>query len=139
MSTSMRSRGFTLVELMVTVAIVAILAAIAYPSYTGYVERARQAEAKARLLDAVTWMERSFALHNQYPVLDDAALAQAGYGQSPGSGKAYYKFGFEASEADAFKLKATFDRSVWSVKRCDWYSIDHQGRRDASHADCWKR
>lgn len=44
-----RSAGFTLIELMITVAVVAILSSIAYPSYTDYVRRGRIAEATGEL------------------------------------------------------------------------------------------
>jgi type IV pilus assembly protein PilE len=46
-----KARGFTLIELMVTVAIVAILAAVAYPSYQNQVKRGRRAAAQAHLMD----------------------------------------------------------------------------------------
>lgn len=46
-----RSRGFTLIEVMITVAIVAILAAIAYPSYAAYVRKGKRATAEAALMD----------------------------------------------------------------------------------------
>jgi type IV pilus assembly protein PilE len=46
---SLRSRGFTLIELMITVAIVAILAAVAYPSYVDHIRRSRISEATGLL------------------------------------------------------------------------------------------
>lgn len=54
----MKTKGFTLVELIVVVAIVGILAAIAYPSYRGYAVEARRAEAMGTLLAAAAAMER---------------------------------------------------------------------------------
>ena len=52
--------GFTLIELMVTVAVVAILAAVAYPSYKEYVARSRRAEARAALSEFGLWMARRY-------------------------------------------------------------------------------
>lgn len=46
-----KQNGFTLIELMITVAIVAILAAIAYPSYASYVRKGKRATAQAALMD----------------------------------------------------------------------------------------
>lgn len=69
--------GFTLIELMITTAVVAILAAVAYPSYTSYVIRANRAAAKAQMLDIVN-REQQFLLSSRaYGTL--AALQAAGY------------------------------------------------------------
>lgn len=46
-----RHRGFTLIELMIAVAVVAILAAVAYPSYTEHIRKSRRATAQAALMD----------------------------------------------------------------------------------------
>lgn len=62
-----KNHGFTLIELMIVVAIVGILSAIAYPSYTEYVRRGHRAEARAGLLQAAQWMERAATATGVYP------------------------------------------------------------------------
>ncbi|MEL0640883.1 type IV pilin protein [Pseudoalteromonas aliena] len=58
--------GFTLIELMITVAIVGILASIALPNYSEYVKRALRAEAAAALLDAANKEEQYFVDNREY-------------------------------------------------------------------------
>jgi len=61
-------RGFTLIEVMIVVAIVAILTALAFPSYTEYIRRGHRAEARAALLQASQWMERAATATGTYPL-----------------------------------------------------------------------
>lgn len=63
-----RSKGFTLIEVLVVVAMIGILTAIALPSYTEYVQRGRRAEAKSGLQQAVQWMERAQTATGTYPL-----------------------------------------------------------------------
>lgn len=60
------SKGFTLVELMIVVAVVGILSAIAYPSYTEYVLRGRRAEARTALMDLMQQQERYYTQNGRY-------------------------------------------------------------------------
>jgi len=61
-----RIKGFTLIELMIVVAIIGILAAIAYPSYQNSVEKARRSDAQGALLGLANAMERHFTANNSY-------------------------------------------------------------------------
>jgi type IV pilus assembly protein PilE len=77
-----RTRGFTLIELVVTVAIVALIMAIAVPSYRAYVLRANRADATTALLRLAAAQERFYLQNNRYAdntLLDDAPPAGLGF------------------------------------------------------------
>lgn len=63
---NIKNKGFTLIELMIAVAVVAILAAIAMPSYQGYVQRSARANAQSDLMTAASRMERLKAQNFTY-------------------------------------------------------------------------
>lgn len=77
-STLVRDRrvgGFTLIEIMIVVAIISILAAVAIPSYQRSVQKSRRTDAKNALLDVAAKEERFFSTNNQYT----ATPANLGY------------------------------------------------------------
>jgi type IV pilus assembly protein PilE len=70
-----QQRGFTLIELMVTVAIIAIIAAIAVPAYQNQAQKTRRADAYTCLMDAAQRQEKFFYQNNTYTI----TLTQLGY------------------------------------------------------------
>ncbi len=70
-----RVRGFTLIEMLITVAIVAILAAVALPSYIDYVTRSKIVEATSGLSDMRVRLEQYFLDNRQYPTACVASAA----------------------------------------------------------------
>ena len=59
-------KGFSLVELMLVLAIMAILGALAYPGYAAHVRKARRTEAQVALIEALQEQERYYAQHHRY-------------------------------------------------------------------------
>lgn len=79
------TKGFTLIEVMIVVAIIGILAAIAYPSYQDYVLRGNRTEGQALLSEAAARQERYFAQNNRY-ITDAADVAKLKLRSSTSSG-----------------------------------------------------
>jgi len=73
-----RAAGFTLIELVIAVAIIALLAAVAVPSYTAYIVRGKRAEAKTALLQYAQALERNYTVAGCYNFTDTTACAAQG-------------------------------------------------------------
>jgi len=68
-------RGFSLIELMIVVAIIALLARIALPSYQEYVRRSARAEARAAIMNMAQLQERNFSDRGTYATVDSSSVA----------------------------------------------------------------
>src|SRR5690554_2330037 len=79
-------QGFTLIEMMIVMAIIGILAAIAYPSYDEYVKRGNSTEGQAFLSDVAARQERYFSQNNAY-ITDVANIAKLGVTANSPTGK----------------------------------------------------
>ena len=88
--------GFTLIEMMITVAIVSILASIAYPSYAEYMRKTRRAEGRTALMELLQQQERYMTQNNTY-----LAIATAG-----DSGVAFKTFSGDSRSNAAYWLGA---------------------------------
>jgi type IV pilus assembly protein PilE len=69
-------RGFTLIEMMITVAIVAILAAVAFPAYTSHMAKGNRAEGRAAVMKMLMEQERVFTQRNTYVVVNEDGNAE---------------------------------------------------------------
>jgi type IV pilus assembly protein PilE len=128
-----RENGFTLIELIIAVAIVAILAAIAYPWYKESVAKGRRAEAQALLVQSAQWMERFFAENYSYSTntagvaVTDPTMFAASYSQSPTNGTAAYTISVAAT-ATSFTVTATRTGTM-ATDKCGNFQITNTGIR----------
>lgn len=134
--------GFTLIELMITVAIVAILTAVALPSYRSYIQRGDRASARAALLEAQQFMERYYAANDAYdqdkaappnPVALPLRLQTA----PPEAPK--YDIAVNAPNANSYTLTAT-PRNADDCGNLTLTNAGVKGRTGVALtvADCWK-
>lgn len=133
-----KSLGFTLIELMIVVAIIGILSSIAYPSYLQYVYKAKRATAATSILECAGILERRFTVHNTYETTDcdgvnndDYAIAVAVSCLSNGNNNCY---------------DITATSSIANDTACKTMSYDEKGVKLAKKSDnstvstktCWR-
>ena len=131
--------GFTLIELMITVAIVGILAAIAYPSYQDSVRKSWRANGASCLMELAQGMERRFTGNSSYVGTN---LPPSGC-PTEGGMAARYGFSFAvAATATAFTLRAVpVAGGPQASDTCGTLTIDQTGLKGSAGtvSDCWRR
>ena len=133
-----RSAGFTLIELMIAVAIIGILASIAYPSYQNYVKNARVSEGQAALMQAAQEMERCYTQFYEYRGSCLVTKSSENNEYSVG----FSNDGDPAAGAQSYALIAEADPSRVKEK-CDELWVTHMGKRGSGSSvggdddDCW--
>lgn len=119
------AKGFTLIELMITVAIVGVLATIAWPSYQQYVKRGRRSSAKAVMMDLAN-REQQYLLANR-SYADKSALQATGY-SLPSDVNPYYTWAVTLGAGPAPTFTITF--TATGVQASDGaLTLDQAGNR----------
>lgn len=132
----MGHRGFTLLELMITVVVVAILAAVAVPSYFSYVRDSRRDLAKQSLLAAAQKMESYYALNMSYSGAASGSSPTIFSDKVPADGtERYYTLTVSASQS-TYTLSAVPQGSQ-SSDSCGTLSLTRAGAKTPSTSGCW--
>jgi type IV pilus assembly protein PilE len=132
-----QSRGFTLIELVITMAIVALLAAIAYPSYSKYVMRGNRTDATRNMMQMAQALERCYSQAFTYV---GCAAVPAGT-----TNTTYYKITIATPSASQYTLQAVPNGKPQSADTpCQTFNLSSGGVQtavDASNNDnttkCW--
>ncbi|MGY3040626.1 type IV pilus assembly protein PilE [Rhodanobacter sp. TND4EL1] len=127
-------RGFTLIEMMIVVAIIAILAAIAYPAYTKYIIKTRRVAAESCLTQYSNYMERFYTTNLTYvaapnPGFDCQSAAQTGN---------FYDYTASNLTASGYLLTGT-PKGAQASDSCGALTLNQTGARTAvgGNATCW--
>jgi len=127
----MKARGFTLIELMIVVAVVAIIAAIAFPSYQNQVQKTRRADAHTALLGAAQTLERCFTRNNSYLNCDVPNTSPDGF----------YTITVQVEQDQPTRFEAIAEAigpQKNDAEACLKMTINHVGQRTPTNgARCW--
>ncbi|GIU22934.1 type IV pilin protein [Shewanella schlegeliana] len=129
----LRIKGFTLIELMIAVAIIGILASVAYPSYVEYVAQSGRSDAKVMLLDAANQQEQFYLDNRNYTT----NMTLLGFDETPAvSENGFYKVSSTVPNSGSYTLTATAQGTQYSRdKDCRVLTITDSGVK--SPAECW--
>ena len=132
-----RARGFTLIELMIVVAIIGILAAIAVPAYKEYGRKARRADAKNALVALQLQQEKWRTNNTQYSQTLGPPPNFLNWVRTSSGG--YYSLAITAASATAYNMTAT-PIGKQANDSCGTFAINQSGPNTATgyaNATCW--
>jgi len=132
-----KNQGFSLIEVLITVAIIGILAGVAYPSYTGFVTRSNRAEAQRELMRLANLQEQVFVDTRAYATnMVGLGFTNATYTTETGN----YEITVSAQTATTFTLTATAKLSQASNdSACGTLTINDAGKQSGASSHCWEK
>lgn len=130
--------GFTLIELMIAVAIVGILAGLAMPVYTDYVNQARRSDGFEALRSASQRLEQCFSQYGTYEDTNNCRIADTlDSGNKISSPEGHYRVQKGTLSATAYTLEAV-PQGEQANDPCGTLTLDNTGDRGADHSGCWQ-
>lgn len=136
-----RTRGFSLIELLIVITVVGLLLAVALPSYTRYVLRSHRSSAITGVLDVASRQARYYTTNNTYTT----SMTALGYPADPmpvtDTSNRYYNLSVSAASATGFTVSAA-PYGAQQKDTCGTYTYNDLGVKSVSFGtlgDCWKQ
>lgn len=130
------AKGFTLIELMIVVAIIAIITSIGYPSYQDSVRKGNRADGLATITETAQRLERCYTSYGSY----NNANCPVQSGATINSARAHYKVDVTSASSTYTLVATPVSGQQLKDTKCTTFTVDNTGKKTATGSDylhCW--